>query len=432
MIGHIKKYENEDIKHDSILIEKNIGIITNLAPYDIAVIFATYILKNNKIIKRPRIHYATPFICLKDLNNINVTSSNLIIVNDLSINIWNTYLTSINEPFIILSQKGNYDEDLSKETRLFILCYDTAYKKYYDTIKLVRWNRIILDECESLKLPSTISWNCNFVWITTKNPDILYYSAKDFLSPINKISNYQLFTYLTLNSTNIIKDNSKFVTTNIIACKPSTDLNSIDNNVMELLECKKYDTVLNILNITSYSNKIIDEDCGICYRNKKYILTTPCCKKHFCIKCLVTSLYYNTNCPTCRTNIIIQNIVSNVDPMKIINQYKTKKEWINDFISNNKTGIFVNKYNYWINYFTEKKIDFEIFDVKKLDLYNNNKYSHNYIMLNIKDHNKWINSLFYNYDKIVFLDDITLKEDKIISNKLLYVNNEKLTLYKLK
>ena len=132
--------------------------------------------------KHKRIHYGLPFICLKDINKEYSVNTNLIIVPNKLITQWANYFKNcVNLNILKISTK----KDLKKINNIsdydVILCSDLRYKFFYESYNNIKWSRIIIDEVDTIRLPSIISWNANFIWLITSFPDKLLFSNKNFI-----------------------------------------------------------------------------------------------------------------------------------------------------------------------------------------------------------------------------------------------------------
>lgn len=72
-----------------------------------------------------------------------------------------------------------------------ILCSATMFDDYLDKFKMVKYARIIIDEICSIKLPSDLNWNANFIWFITATPSGIKYLkrlyVKDIVTKMNNI-----------------------------------------------------------------------------------------------------------------------------------------------------------------------------------------------------------------------------------------------------
>jgi hypothetical protein len=415
IVNYLKKYELTDIEIKNTIIEKNIGILTNLSDNDSILILITHLMKQNKILKKHRIQYGTPFVCLKDIDTNNTFKSNLIIIKHTMIDEWYSILNKANYKYICLTKNTNLI-DLKKNT--IILCTDLNYKSVYTNIKNLRWNRIIIHKCNDLKLPNLFSWNCNFIWLTTNNPDILFYSNIPYLYPINQINNYMLFSYLIVNSNNILP--SIINSIDIIKCKTIEGNKCINNDIINMLSDKMYSAISYKLNITNINSTIKSEKCVICYSNKKNILQTSCCNQFYCYTCLIKSLHNDIRCPMCRVDINIDKLITNVSYVDTNNKLLTKNEWLEDYIKSSLgRTIYIYKHYHWIEFFNKQKIAYNYIYSKNTNIHKNC----NNVLLNILDYNILINNNLFDCDTLIYLDDISSKEEKNINNKLNYIQH---------
>lgn len=84
------------------------------------------------------------------------------------------------------------DEEIIKEKLEeydVVLIGETMYKRFFKTCKNYRFNRILIDEADTIKLPRDMTCQFNFLWLITGTPKGLFYSNKSFLSKIFKDDN---------------------------------------------------------------------------------------------------------------------------------------------------------------------------------------------------------------------------------------------------
>jgi len=68
-----------------------------------------------------------------------------------------------------------------------------------------RWDRIIIDEADSIKLSKQLSLNASFVWLITGTPSGIYYANKSYLSQIFQKNKSWITEYIT------VKNNKEYI-----------------------------------------------------------------------------------------------------------------------------------------------------------------------------------------------------------------------------
>ena len=251
------------IIYKELTIESNVGILSDKPGSGKSIMIISLISNNVMPPLHKRIHYGSPFVCLKDNNQDYLLKTNLLIVPNKLVSQWASYFKFCNN---LKVYKVNTKNDLSKLTNLeiydVIICSDLKYKNFYDLYGNYKWARIILDEVEMLKLPSQFSWNGAFIWLITNTPEKLLFSNKNFLRMIFKNLSGYLLKFL------IIKNNDNFLNKSLnlpklifseIKCKSPTKSKTIKNyinsEIMKIIKKKEYDKAIDLLNCNVYSKK---------------------------------------------------------------------------------------------------------------------------------------------------------------------------------
>ena len=254
------------INHKDLIVETNLGILADIPGSGKSMMIIS-LISNKKIAPfHNRVHYGSPFVCLKDSNQEHFIPTNLILVPNRLVLQWknyfqycknlNVYSISTKKDLINLKKNiSNYD---------VLICSDLKYKFLYEKYQNIKWSRIIIDEVDTIKLPSIISWNANFIWLVTSYPEKLIFTNKNFMRMIFKnITNY-IFNFL------IVKNSIEFinlslnlpkVNNNIINCKTPKEFyliqNYISTEVKEMLNANNINDAILKLNCNVNTNKNI-------------------------------------------------------------------------------------------------------------------------------------------------------------------------------
>jgi SNF2 family DNA or RNA helicase len=107
-----------------------------------------------------------------------------------------------------------YEEIVLKKIANFnvIVIGDTMYKRFYSSSKKYCWNRIIIDEADTIKLPRDMECHFNFMWLITGTPTGLKSKSKPFIGRIFYDNN--LLNYVTF------KNDEKYVEQSIVLPHP--------------------------------------------------------------------------------------------------------------------------------------------------------------------------------------------------------------------
>ncbi len=248
-------------------------------------------------------------------------------------------------------------------------------------------------------LKDRLELNCELEeWLTDNNPlnkdNHIVSSAyfKEYLPYNHKSRGYLVIR----NSKSFINEsiNLPHINRNIIKCKPNITLQSIiaylnkeikerkENTIEYLLDknvCNIFQSLnINFYDFTSYlwkqpvykhaliKRKYEEQECVICLEKPSYTTIVKCCYNTYCGKCLLRNMLINHKCPTCRSELILNDIgciETLSDTVKI--HGKTKKEICIDNIEANPNGkyiiftMFDNIYYQMYQTFLEKGITVE-------------------------------------------------------------------------
>lgn len=198
----------------------------------------------------------------------------------------------------------------------------------------------------------------------------IYNVIKDFTSPIvkNMIESGNIseaIKYLggkkTDNIVNLIKN--KYLE-EIEICNSKINIYKLRHNINSVKKwsSKKSDINININNLDNKFNELLNQNCSICLSKITEPILEQNCHNIFCAKCIFTWLSKKNNCPLCRKDITIKELVY-IDKRKNSNlviskkdKCKTKSEMILEIIKSNKKGSFIIFSNFDESFSTIRKI----------------------------------------------------------------------------
>ena len=136
-----------------------------------------------------------------------------------------------------------------------ILIGETMYKRFYKICKNYRFNRIFIDEADTIKLPREMTCQFNFLWLITGTPKGLLYSNKSFISKIFNNND------LNINSYFVIKNDDAFIEQSIklphpkrlkIKCLTPKELNIIKDlipsSILQMINAGNTEQAIKALN----------------------------------------------------------------------------------------------------------------------------------------------------------------------------------------
>ena len=229
---------------------KSFSINTNFAVLGDKVgsgktLMITSLLSIRKKIKDRDIEYGiNPYYSLKLKSNSMILDTNLIIVphklipqwhENFEKNVTNIKVLTITTnkdidslvKTIVVNDKNikeeycffQYEEIISERVNCYdvILIGETMYRRFYRACEKFKFNRIIIDEADSIKLPKDLCCQFNFMWLVTGTPSGLFYTSNHFIAKLFK-NNYHLNS--KLNDCFIFKNDEKFIEQSIILPNP--------------------------------------------------------------------------------------------------------------------------------------------------------------------------------------------------------------------
>jgi len=310
--------DNGCVVHKDLIIETTLGILADIPGSGKSMMIIALIANCVNAKFHKRVHYGSPFVCLKDTNQDHSIKTNLILVPNKLVLQWKNYFMfcpsmkvySISTKKDLINLKSLNDYDV-------LICSDSKYKFLYEKYQSIKWSRLIIDEIDSIKLPSVISWNANFIWLITSYPDNLLFTNKNFMRMIFKnITNY-IFNFLIVrNDTDFINLslNLPKLNQNIIKCKTPKELTLVQNYVSQ--------EVKDMLNANNINQAILKLNCNINTNKNIFQIITKNLSEELHNKNLEYDYYVNL----IGNDNKIQEIITNIK-LKI-QQIKTKLDSI--------------------------------------------------------------------------------------------------------
>ena len=172
-----------------------------------------------------------------------------------------------------------------------VIIGETMYKRFYKSCQNYRFNRILIDEADTIKLPRDMSCQFNFLWLITGTPKGLFYSNKPFISKIFKDDN------LNLNSNFVIKNDDSYIEQSIklphpkrfkIKCVTPRELDIIKDlippSILQMINAGNSEQAIKALNCNVDTNEnilqVITKNLVDSIGNKKIELEAEM-KKHY-------------------------------------------------------------------------------------------------------------------------------------------------------
>ena len=214
---------SKDIK---IEIESNYGILSDKVGSGKTFEIMGLIVYGDLPKERPHILNSSIYSVLKYTDNIKAIKTNLIIVPHNIVSQWkDTFKYSTLKTFTI--SKHTDIDFLEFEENIFltdpvasdadynefncvgyydcIIVSSTMFSIYYNKFKNIKYSRIIIDEIVSIKLPSELELNSNFLWFITATPSGIKHVRRFYIKA--------LVSTMTENIINniIVKNNDEYI-----------------------------------------------------------------------------------------------------------------------------------------------------------------------------------------------------------------------------
>ncbi len=155
-----------------------------------------------------------------------------------------------------------YEEIIPERINCYdvILIGETMYKRFYMTCKKFIWNRIIIDEADSIKLPKDMVCLYKFMWLVTGTPTGLFYTDKSFITKIfNQNSQSE-----KLNDYFVFKNDEKFIEQSIVLPNPKRlKIKCITPRELDIIKDVIPPSVLQMINAGNSEEAIKALNCNV-------------------------------------------------------------------------------------------------------------------------------------------------------------------------
>jgi hypothetical protein len=214
------------------------------------MIISLLLSRNTKL--RDNIYESSKYLSISEKSNNNNIDTNILIIPHKLVNQWLEFFKFA--PDIKVCYKDIDDIDLSDDFNV-ILIPETKYEMFETKFLNQKFNRIIIDEADSIKLPKKINISSNFLWLVTGTPSGILYANRPYLNDIFNKNKSWILDYIT------VKNKKEYIDASIVLpkmnryfinCLTPKELKIIDGlipkNIVGLINSGNTDEAIRLLN----------------------------------------------------------------------------------------------------------------------------------------------------------------------------------------
>lgn len=139
-----------------------------------------------------------------------------------------------------------------------IIIGDTMYKRFYSNTENYKWNRIFIDEADTIKLPRGMQCHFNFMWLITGTPTGLINKSKPFIGKIFHNDDLQVLQYITF------KNNDKYVEQSIVLPHPKRiNIRCLTPRELSIIKDLIPSSILQMINAGNSEEAIKTLNCNV-------------------------------------------------------------------------------------------------------------------------------------------------------------------------
>lgn len=183
-------------------------------------------------------------------------------------------ITKNSEIDILMKEKIEYSknyhgQDVKRESEILridevnkydvIIIGDTMFRRFYKGYDEIQWNRFIIDEADTIKLPTEMSGMFKFLWLITGTPTGLFYADRTFVS--------KLFRQNSDNGIEkcfVFKNDEKFIEQSIVLPHPKRlKIKCITPSELKIIKDVIPAHVLQMINAGNSDQAIKELNCNV-------------------------------------------------------------------------------------------------------------------------------------------------------------------------
>jgi hypothetical protein len=277
LINNFIHYTNKPTNYE---LKTNVGILGDKVGSGKSLMIVSLINSDNEINYDQYYLESTKFMTIKEIsNNENKSNCNIIIVPDNIIHQWKGFFECANGIKIFIYNKENSDKFNHLDNKVVITSntdYPLILKQYPSMI----WNRIIIDEADTIKMPKDTVLNAKFIWLITATPNGLVYANKSYINMLFGKQKTWIIDFITVKNTQEYIDKSiKLPKPNkiMINCLTPIEINVIQEvipkNVLNMINAGNLNDAIKTLNCNTDTQEnifqVITKNINIAIKNKK-------------------------------------------------------------------------------------------------------------------------------------------------------------------
>ncbi len=279
----------------NIRLDTQIGILGDKVGSGKSLMIITLFLLNKNIINRQEYYESSKYVNIKLLDNsMQEVKSNLLIVPDNLLSQWIKFFDYAPSIKIITIEQPILQENTFLKKILefdVIILPSTKVDPFFLKTENIKWNRIIIDEADTIKLPKMLELNGKFIWLMTGTPTGLVYNNRPYVNNIFKKNKNWIIDYITVkNNDNFIDESLKLPVPMRITIKCDTPneikiiKDFIPQHIMNMINAGNTDEAIKLLNCNEDTNdnilKVLTRNIHEAIKNKTIELEAEKNKKY--------------------------------------------------------------------------------------------------------------------------------------------------------
>lgn len=165
--------------------------------------------------------------------------------------------------------KNLHGQDVKRESEILkveevekydvIIIGDTMFRRFYKGYEHIQWNRLIIDEADTIKLPNEMSGMFKFLWLITGTPTGLFYGDRPFISKLFKNN-----CDIGIEKSFIFKNDEKFIEQSIVLPHPKRlKIKCITPSELRIIKDVIPSHVLQMINAGNSDQAIKELNCNV-------------------------------------------------------------------------------------------------------------------------------------------------------------------------